>query len=70
MAFGDYLETTPWLCFHSVCPMVIGHSVAYTDHDHLTRTYVEALAPLFDSALPKVLASQRPKTAKSGPLRR
>jgi peptidoglycan/LPS O-acetylase OafA/YrhL len=54
--FGSFLNTTPWLCYQQVCPMVVGHSVVYREHDHITRTFGEELAPLFSAALTRVLA--------------
>ncbi|THD76130.1 MAG: acyltransferase [Phenylobacterium sp.] len=56
-AFGVFLDTTPWLCYHGVCPMVVGHTGVYLNHDHITTTYAGELAPLFSAALTRVLAS-------------
>jgi peptidoglycan/LPS O-acetylase OafA/YrhL len=58
--FGRFLNTTPWLCYHAVCPMVIGHILAYVDPDHINTTYAEAIAPLFSAALTEVLAEKGP----------
>jgi hypothetical protein len=55
-AFGVFLDTTPWLCYHDLCPMVVGHTGVYLDHDHITTTYASELAPLFSAALTRVLA--------------
>jgi len=54
-SFGVFLDTVPWICYEQVCPMVVGHSIVYGDQDHLTKSYTEALAPLFTSALERLL---------------
>jgi hypothetical protein len=46
-AGGHYIDPTGWLCYRDRCPMVIGHTVAYSDTNHLTTTYVTQLAGVF-----------------------
>lgn len=41
------LETRGWFCFKSQCPIVIGHTIAYRDLDHITKTYALSLAEPF-----------------------
>jgi peptidoglycan/LPS O-acetylase OafA/YrhL len=65
-SFGAFLDTTPWFCFHDVCPMVIGHTIAYFDPSHITTQYAEELAPLFTRGLEHVLSTSTRLTAKHG----
>lgn len=55
-AFGVFLDTVPWLCYQGVCPMVVGHTVVNLNRGHITARYAEELAPLFTSALARLLA--------------
>jgi peptidoglycan/LPS O-acetylase OafA/YrhL len=69
-SFGGFLDTTPWLCYQNVCPMVVGHTVVYVDTNHITTRYAEELAPLFDNALQQALArSTRPTPHRSSSAR-
>ena len=63
-AFGAFLDTTPWLCFDNICPMVVGHTTVYVSHDHITETYAEELAPLFSAGLKRVLAGKLAQTSR------
>jgi hypothetical protein len=56
-AVGAYLDTLPWFCSGGVCPMVIGHTVAYEDDNHITTVYVQELGPLFNAAMKRLIAS-------------
>ncbi len=68
--FGVFLDTVPWFCYHEICPMVIGHSVVKKDQFHLTERYVEELAPLFISAVTRLLrTSETPSAPPPGGLR-
>ncbi len=65
-AFGVFLDTTPWLCYQGVCPMVVGHTVVKLNQGHITARYAEELEPLFTSALRRLLAlggAARPRRA-------
>lgn len=42
------MDLTDYLCGPDVCSGVIGNVLAYIDHDHLGRTYVETMAPVFE----------------------
>jgi peptidoglycan/LPS O-acetylase OafA/YrhL len=53
--FGAFLDTTPWFCYKLSCPMVVGHTVVYTDSNHITTTYAEQLAPLFQVTLHRLI---------------
>jgi peptidoglycan/LPS O-acetylase OafA/YrhL len=54
--FGAFLDTTPWFCYNRSCPMIVGHTVVYTDINHITTTYADQLAPLFRVTLHRLLA--------------
>ena len=49
-AGATYVDTRSWYCA-SVCPLVVGNVVVYSDEHHLTRTYAATLAPLLARAL-------------------
>jgi hypothetical protein len=53
--FGAFLDTTPWFCDNLSCPMVVGHTVVYTDTNHMTTTYAQQLAPLFEVTLHRLI---------------
>ena len=55
--YGAFLDTTPWFCAQDRCPMVVAHTVVYADNNHMTAVYAEALAPLFQEALDRLIAS-------------
>jgi hypothetical protein len=41
------IDTTGWLCFNFLCPLVVGHTVVYRDWGHVTKTYAQELTPTF-----------------------
>lgn len=47
-----------WICPTSPCPVTIGSILIYLDAGHLTATFSEAIAPLFDSALSDALRKE------------
>ncbi|ALJ19397.1 acyltransferase family protein [Microbacterium sp. No. 7] len=49
------VDLTDYLCPDLTCPPVIGGVVIYIDHDHITRTYAESLAPILREALQHAL---------------
>ncbi|MCC9173125.1 acyltransferase family protein [Arthrobacter sp. zg-Y179] len=51
-----HLDFSDYLCPDGFCPAVIGNVVVYMDHDHLTRTFVETLAPIVDQRLSSALS--------------
>ena len=57
--FGKFIDATPWLCSDGVCPMVIGHTIAYADHDHLTAAYTGELTAVLEAALRQALSTAR-----------
>jgi hypothetical protein len=50
-----FLDTIGWFCFENQCPMVVGHTVAYRDGDHITVTYALELRELFRDAFARAL---------------
>jgi hypothetical protein len=53
---GAFLDTIGWFCFEDRCPMVIGHTIAYRDTDHITKTYALELRELFRDAFTRALS--------------
>jgi peptidoglycan/LPS O-acetylase OafA/YrhL len=53
-----YVEPRQWLCVADRCPMVIDETIAYSDHGHLSETYIERLHGLFRSAFRRELEAQ------------
>jgi hypothetical protein len=50
-AGAAYIDTQGWFCFDNVCPMVIGHTIAYIDSGgHVSATYASRLEAVFQSA--------------------
>jgi hypothetical protein len=49
------IDPRPWFCFQSVCPMVVGKTIAYADRGHISTAYALQLARPFDRALTRVL---------------
>jgi hypothetical protein len=45
------LDPTPWFCTASICPVVIGNTLAYRDGSHVSATYIRLLAPLLEPVL-------------------
>jgi SGNH domain (fused to AT3 domains) len=51
------IPTYQWMCFHHVCPAVIGHIDVYADQDHLTIAFSKYLAVLLEKALTPLLST-------------
>lgn len=51
-----FIDAIAWFCFEAQCPMVIDHTIAYRDTDHITRTYVLELRELFRDAFTRALS--------------
>ena len=43
-----FLDFTDYLCDASDCPAVIGNVIVYKDDNHLTRSYMNTLTPIFE----------------------
>lgn len=39
----DYIDPTPWICWHDYCPVVIGDILTYRDRGHLSAVYAGEL---------------------------
>ncbi|WP_395692954.1 acyltransferase family protein [Nocardioides sp.] len=46
-----FIDLVDWICPSSQCPPVIGNVLIYRQGSHLTKTYIESLAPRLDEAL-------------------
>jgi hypothetical protein len=44
------IDPRGWFCYRGLCPLVIGHTIAFADYGHVTRTYATALSPPFRAA--------------------
>jgi hypothetical protein len=53
------LDTTGWFCFENRCPMVIGHTIAYIDTGHLSKSYAAVLARPFRAEFQRTLRRLR-----------
>lgn len=49
------IDFTSILCNESVCPVVIGNAVVYSDRDHMTGEFAQTLAPYIADAAKKAL---------------
>ena len=47
---AGWIETLGWFCYQSLCPMVVGHTVTYLDHSHISQTYATQLVTVFRRA--------------------
>ncbi|MFQ4147196.1 acyltransferase family protein [Arthrobacter sp. LAPM80] len=46
-----FLDLTDYFCDATVCPAVIGNVIVYKDDNHVTRTYMHTMTPIFEEAL-------------------
>jgi peptidoglycan/LPS O-acetylase OafA/YrhL len=44
-----FLDFSRFFCPDNLCPAVIGNVMVYKDDNHVTRTYMESLAPYFET---------------------
>ena len=54
----DLIPTFQWICFHHVCPAVIGNIDVYADEDHLTTAISTYLSVLLEKALTPLLSAK------------
>lgn len=45
------MDLSDFICARGVCPAVVGNVYVYKDDNHLTRTYVESMLPMFEQRL-------------------
>ena len=48
---ATYIDTVPWACTQSLCPVVIAGKIAYFDQWHFSESYVKYLLPLLERGL-------------------
>ncbi len=48
---GTFIDVEPWYCDGGQCPVIIGGTIAYRDHDHLEPQYVRVVEPIFAALL-------------------
>jgi peptidoglycan/LPS O-acetylase OafA/YrhL len=51
------IDPLGWFCYDGSCPQAIGHTIAYRDTNHVTRTYAIALSPPFRASFRAALAT-------------
>lgn len=44
------IDPLGWFCYQGSCPQAIGHTIAYKDFQHISKTYATALSPPFRAA--------------------
>lgn len=45
------MDMSDFICARGICPGVVGNVYVYKDDNHLTRTYVESMIPMFEQRL-------------------
>ena len=45
------MDLSDFICARGICPGVVGNVYVYKDDNHLTRTYVETMIPMFEQRL-------------------
>ncbi|MET1089935.1 MAG: acyltransferase family protein [Arthrobacter sp.] len=45
------MDLSDFICARGICPGVVGNVYVYKDDNHLTRTYVETMLPMFEQRL-------------------
>ena len=45
------MDLSDFICARGICPGVVGNVYVYKDDNHLTRTYVESMIPMFEERL-------------------
>ena len=53
-AHVPFIDLTDWICPEARCAPVIGNVLVYRQGSHITKTYIETLAPRLSSQLAKV----------------
>jgi peptidoglycan/LPS O-acetylase OafA/YrhL len=53
-AHVPFIDLTDWICPEARCAPVIGNVLVYRQGSHITKTYIESLAPRLSSQLAKV----------------
>ncbi|MDQ6752496.1 MAG: acyltransferase [Actinomycetota bacterium] len=45
------MDMSDFICTNDVCPAVVGNVYVYKDDNHLTKTYTQSMAPMFEQQL-------------------
>ena len=53
---GQYADVTELFCTADRCPVIVGNTLVYFDHVHLTIEYARALAPVMGALVDRTLA--------------
>ena len=53
------VDPIPWLCTATVCPAIIGNTVAYLDTNHVTKTFTVSVTPELSTALSAVMPARK-----------
>jgi hypothetical protein len=56
-AGAGFIDTMGWFCFENQCPMIVGHTIAYRDNQHISATYALELRELFRDAFTQALTA-------------
>jgi peptidoglycan/LPS O-acetylase OafA/YrhL len=56
-AGAGFIDTIGWFCFENQCPMIVGHTIAYRDNQHISTTYALELRQLFRDAFKQALTA-------------
>lgn len=48
---GIYIDTVPWACTATLCPVVIANKIAYFDQWHFSNSYIKYLTPALEEKL-------------------
>jgi hypothetical protein len=51
------IDPLGWFCYEGLCPQAIGHTIAYKDFQHVSKTYATALSPPFRAAFRAALST-------------
>jgi hypothetical protein len=54
----NLIPTYQWICFHDICPDVIGNIDVYADEDHLTIAISQYLSVMLEKALTPLLSTK------------
>lgn len=54
----NLIPTYQWICFHDICPVVIGNIDVYADQDHLTIAISKYLSVVLEKALTPLLSTK------------
>ena len=53
---AGFIDVRPWFCYQDLCPMVIGHTIAYWNTTHMSMAYALKLVAPFRAAFRAAIA--------------